>query len=210
MIKICKNKTLNQKRVDTFDRQVKTLCDLGYPEAVGIERCEFIPYVSPLRGKFEIGDLIVIPKRFITLHKQMLMTKVNNKAGYAIFNLNLLLDDDVTPRMPYLIRDVDDGAATIGISFKSCVEDFNKQKRFGLSAEEGNALIIHSPEVLNHHFINLLGTNYQYGQNRILCLWLEGGHPCLSCSWFDYGTAEWEANPKVKWGFASCGSRILG
>ena len=158
-------------------------------------------------SKVEIS--IVNPKRFITLHKQMLMTKVNNKAGYAIFNLNLLLDDDRPRGCLYLIRDVDDGAATIGISFKSCVEDLNKQKRFGLSAEEGNALIIHRPEVLNHHFINLLGTNYQYGQNGILCLWLEDGHPCLSFSWFDYGTAEWKDNPKVKWGCASCGSRIL-
>lgn len=190
----------NRERLDAFDQQVKTLLDKGYPEAAGMEKDQFLGYVNPLRDKFEIGDLIVIPERLVSIPKQMSMVKLNGKTGYTYLNLGVLTQADgvETPNAPYLIRDVENGAAMRNTSPDNCVKQFKKQGRFGLTTEEGIAIVIHKPETLSDHYIDLPGS--RYGSDDVPSLWLYDGRPGLGCGWAD-GARSW-------WGSASCGSRI--
>lgn len=192
--------TKNRERLDAFDQQVKTLLDKGYPEAAGMEKDQFLGYVNPLRDKFEIGDLIVIPERIVSIPKQMSMVKLNGKTGYTYLNLGALRQADgvETPNAPYLIRDVENGAAMRNTSPDNCVKQFKKQGRFGLVTEEGIAIVTHKPETLNDHYIDLPGS--RDGSDYVPDLWLYGGRPKLDCNWADYADS--------KWGSASCGSRI--
>lgn len=190
----------NRERVETFDRQVKTLLDKGYPEAAGMEKDQFLGYVNPLKDKFEIGDIIVISERLVSIPKQMSMVKLNGKTGYTYLNLGVLRQADgvETPNVPYLIRDVENGAAMRNTSPDNCVKQFKKQGRFGLTAEEGIAIVTHAPETLNDHYIDLTGS--RYASDYVPNLWLYDGRPWL----YFY----WAGNAFSVWGSASCGSRI--
>ena len=189
----------NRERLDTFDQQVKTLLDKSYPEAAGMEKDQFLGYVNPLRDKFEIGDIIVIPERIVSIPKQMSMVKLNGKTGYTYLNLGVLTQAEgvETPNAPYLIRDVENGAAMRNTSPDNCVKQFKKQGRFGLTTEEGIAIVTHKPETLNDHYINLPGSRYD--SDFVPFLWLDGGRPGLGYFWADGAYS--------LWGTASCGSR---
>jgi hypothetical protein len=190
----------NRERLETFDGQVKTLIDKGYPEAAGMEKDQFLGYINPLRDKFEIGDIIVIPERIVSIPKQMSMVKLAGKTGYTYLNLDALRQADgvETPNVPYLIRDVENGAAMRNTSPDNCVKQFKKQGRFGLVTEEGIAIVTHKPETLNDHYIDLPGS--RYGSGSVPNLWLFDGRPELSYLW--------AADAHSRWGSASCGSRI--
>lgn len=190
----------NLERLDIFNQLVKTLLDKGYPEAAGMQKNKFLGYVNPLGYKFEVGDLIVIPERIVSIPKQMSMVKLNGKTGYTYLNLGALTQADgvETPNAPYLIRDVENDAAMRNTSPDNCVKQFKKQGRFGLVTEEGIAIVTHKPETLNDHYIDLPGSRYDSG--GVPFLWLDGGRPKLDYNWADYANS--------KWGSASCGSRI--
>lgn len=191
----------NREHLNAFDQQMKTLLDKGYPEAAGMEKSQFLEYVNPLRDKFKIGDLIVIPERIVSIPKQMSMVKLNDKTGYTHLNLGVLTQADgvETPNVPYLIRDVENGSAYRNTSPYNCVKQFKKQERFELTAEEGIAIVTHKPETLNDHYIDLPGS--RYGSDGVPGLWLSGSRqPMLRSGWADC-THLW-------WGSASCGSRI--
>lgn len=191
-------KARHPKKAKSLYQQVKTLLDKGYPEAAGIKRDRFLEYVDliPLRDKFEIGDLVVIPERIVPIYKQMQMLM----ASETYLDLGMLTQDDSveTPNIPYLIRDVEDGAAMRNTSPDNCVKQFNEQGRFGLTIEEGIAIITHKPETLNNHYIDLPGS--RYGSCWMPDLWLDNGRPELS-----YGRTDF---PRPLYGSASCGSRI--
>ena len=191
----------NRERLETFDGQVKILIDKGYPEAAGVDKDWFLnEYVNPIRYKFEIGDIIVIPERIVSIHKQMSLVKPKNKTGHntTCLNLDVLRQADgvETPNVPYLIRDV--GFVTKSFSLSNCVKLFKKQGRFGLVPEEGIAIVTHKPEMLNNRSIYLLGSRFDSGRVAGLCL--NDGWPELTYVWPDSANSEW--------GSASCGSRI--
>jgi hypothetical protein len=192
--------TKNRERLETFDGQVKTLIDKGYPEAAGMEKDRFLGYVNPLRDKFEIGGIIVIPERIVSIPKQMSLVKLDGKTGYTCLNLGALRQADgvETPNVPYLIRDVENGVAMRNTSPDNCVKQFKKQGRFGLVTEEGIAIVTHKPETLNDHYIDLPGSRYD--SDIVPRLRLSGGRPELDYGWADIANS--------RWGSASCGSRI--
>ena len=207
VIKTCltkiKNHRNNRELMKTFDGQVKTLIDKGYPEAAGIYKDWFLEeYVNPLRYKFETGDIIVIPERIVSIHKQMSLVKPKNKTGHntTCLNLDVLRQADgvKTPNVPYLIRDVENGVVTKNVALSNCVKLFKKQGRFGLVPEEGIAIVTHKPEMLNNGCTYLLGSRFDSG--RVLSLCLNDGWPELSYVWTDSSNSGW--------GSASCGSRI--
>ncbi|OGD67201.1 hypothetical protein A2Z61_00475 [Candidatus Campbellbacteria bacterium RIFCSPLOWO2_02_35_12] len=194
----------NRELLETFDGQVKILIDKGYPEAAGIYKDWFLEeYINPLRYEFETGDIIVIPERIVSIHKQMSLVKLKNKTGlqHPCINLGMLQQADgvETPNVPYLIHDVENGVATKNVSFSNCVKLFKKQGRFGLVPEEGIAIVTHKPEMFNNRYIYLLGSRFVSGSVPGLYLNDNGGLE------LDY---VWPDSTNSKWGSASCGSRI--
>ena len=64
----------------------------------------------------------------------------------------------LTTDKPYLLIDVETGYAMKNITPRKCVKAFNDEGRFGLTIDEGIALITHFPEVLESHWIDLPGS----------------------------------------------------
>jgi len=202
---------MNMKLVDfnvLFDQQVRTLLWQGCPDAAGMKEEQFLRCVEPLgREISEIGQvpdgyipfLIVIPDRFVPLRKQMAMLRRNGGAPSVSLNPDALKNAEgvVTKPVPYLIFDVESGAATRGAAPGECVKRFRQEGRCGLTVEEGMALVTHFPETLGNHYIDLPGSRYY--SDRVPDLWLCDSEPMLSFSWVDLANA--------LWGSASCGRR---
>ncbi|MBI4836797.1 MAG: hypothetical protein HY813_00100 [Candidatus Portnoybacteria bacterium] len=128
--------------------------------------------------------------------------ELDGKTGYIYIDMCLLknADEIVTPSVPYLIRDIENGAALRNCSFSHCLKQFAKQKRSELTAEEGIALIVQRPEILKIFKFNLLG--FRCGASYIPCLEVIEGRPALGYNWLEgIGLAPGWANP-------SCGSRL--
>jgi hypothetical protein len=196
----------SRRYIPNFERQVETLINKGYPEAAGLsEVCFFTWYIKPLKKFFKKGDLIVIPQRFVSIPRQMKMVELNGEAGYTNLHLGELRQADgvSTPEIPYLIRDVDYGAATLNLSREDCFNHFKENNRFGLVVEEGISIVIYEPWVLTPKLcINLLGSSchpYDF-LSYIPILHLDGCRPGL----FHSGTCYAD----LKGFSASCESRI--
>jgi len=190
----------DENKSQSFDTQVKTLLDKGYPEAAGMEKDQFMNYLNPLKENFRAGSIIVIPENFVSLSKQMTMVKLNGKTGVIYLDISEIdnAEGTETPRKPYLIHDVEDGKAMLGTSPNNCVKQFKKQGRLGLNAQEGIAVATHNPEILNDHYMDLTGSRLR-SSDLVPNLCLSDGRPGLG--WNDAGFSG------SGWGSASCGSR---
>lgn len=186
-----------------FDEQQKRLLDLGYAEAAGMHKGFFSELVDSLRSELEkvpddipegnIASLLVIPADVVSIENQMLMIKVGQERGcvWMAFDLALLRNADriETPALPYLIYNVENGAKMRNISTGSCVKQFAKEMRRGLTVLEGIALVAQYPETLRDHYIDFLGS--RYGKSYVPHLWLPGNHPELDCRPPDCPTPSW-------------------
>lgn len=197
-----------------FDQQVKTLIKNSYPQAADMTEDQFLEYIKPLREKISkiakvengyIPFLIVIPKQFVSISKQMSLVKLYDKSGLIELDHNTLQNARRVKILntPYLIFDVEDGALRQNISPKTCRRQFAKEGRYGLTVEEGIALVTHFPQILENHFIDLPGSHCGFPDSHsagVPHLWLTTKNgPKVAC-----GPAD---NRSQFWGSASCGSR---
>jgi len=197
------NEAKIRERLETFNGRVKTLIDKGYPEAAGMKNDQFLGYVDPLRDRFEIGDIIVIPECIVAIPRQMSMVKLAGKTGYADPNLGVFRNvaGVKTPNVPYLSRRVENGAIMRKTSPNNCIKQFRRQRRFGLVTEEGIAIVTNKPWTLNDHYITLPGSCCE-SADKVPGIYLDyDGRPGLNCFGAD--------DAFDHWGSASCGSRIL-
>ena len=192
-----------------FNEQMQKLLDIGYPEALKMDKESFsAKYIEPLRKELNkipenipegnLPFLIVIPANILDLEKKMLMVKLEQETGYIWedFDFKELKNAEgvETPDIPYLVYNIENGAKMKGISANDCVKQFTKENRRGLTAQEGIDLIAHHPEILQDHYIDLAGS--RYGSRSVPNLWLSDGRPGLSNNWA--GSAD------SNWGSASC------
>lgn len=202
ILKGLRKKSNHLKGPKTFNQQIEELLARGYSGAAGLSRDEFLNRFAPLRKIFQPGDLIVVGKQLVSLPMQMAMTELNGKTGYTYLDLNSLANIEETgiATLPYLIRDPENGSALKNCSLDYCLEQFAKQKRSGLTAEEGIALITHEPEMMENCKINLLGS--RCGSSYVVCLQIIDSRPALGYNWLDGIDLE------PGWANPSCGSRI--
>ncbi|MBU1179306.1 hypothetical protein KKB69_03175 [Patescibacteria group bacterium] len=195
-----KKRAENEAKSQSFDQQVKTLLDKGYPEAAGTGKDRFLNYINPLKEHFCPGSVIVIPENMVSLDKQMAMVELNGKTGYAYADTTEIYNAEgmETPRKPYLIHDTEDGKDTLSNSPNDCAKMFKKQNRHGLNAQEGIAVITHKPEILKDRYLNLPGSHYK-SSDLVPVLFLS-----RSCSTLQWSSADLSIFGQ---GSASCGSR---
>ena len=195
-----KKKADSELKSQSFDQQVKTLLDKGYPEAVGMEKDKFLNHLNALKENFRTGSVIVIPENMVSLDKTMTMVELDGKKGYAYASTTNICNAEgvETPRKPYLIHDIENGKTMLNTSPDDCVKKFKKQGRHGLTAQEGIAVITHNPEILKDHYMDLTGSRCKHS-DRVPNLYLFDGRPWLV--WSDAGSSG------SGWGSASCGSR---
>ena len=176
-----------------FDQQVERLVGCGYPGALGMSVEEFRSWLVPLIDLLRkvggttpdfIPFLVVVPHGALPIERQMELLVVAKKRGYA-GSLDgekfVNIDDSVgSSKLPYLIRDVNDGTTTVGRTTAAAQTSIRRAGRNGLTVEEGIALAIYSPDLLLRHALALIGTNYN---GYVPELWLCGCGPTFT---FDF------------------------
>jgi len=160
-------KAVYERFREEIERQYRTLHELGYPEASGLQNgphCgEFWATVLTFsrdalpsllmkkdRVDVEIPVLLVIPDRMVPLAKQMRMTRIFGKPGQigrgAIHDFLEHAADDPSP-LPYVLLDVrigvEEGRRVDGNDLDRIVAE---QGRLPMTAAEGVALATHFPE----------------------------------------------------------------
>jgi hypothetical protein len=110
----------------------------------------------------------------------------------------LPLPDLDVPKAPYLIEDVDTGAATLGVRPDDALPLVLAAGRTPLTLEEGLAVVLQHPEWLrDRNCFELLGS--RAGDKRVTGVWLSKGAPRLGWCW--------AGNPHTWLGMASAGRR---
>ncbi len=171
-----------------FDKQVNKILSAGYleiiPESLKIDRKKFLDILSPLKERlnsveYEHGNipfLIVFPNEFLEIEKQIPLISVDGvkAVGRSFYNLRKNTDECVSDcsacnicsdcthineiRKPYLCIDIETDYKEKWLLQSDYADFFKKRKRFGLTLEEGVALVLHYPEVLKKHFLEFSGS----------------------------------------------------
>lgn len=185
-----------------FDIQIQILKDRGVPsdiiqklenqKSAVLKKASDIPFKDG-----HIPFLSVIPSTLLSFEKQMEMVYHGSVRGRSYLNQSRVTSLAQIPKEPYYIFDVEDGTAALGKAPQEAEKQFADSNRSPLTAEEGIALVIQHPEILNDHFIDLLGS--RLGDVKVPFLWLYEGEPELYWGWASISVA--------RWGSASCGSR---
>jgi hypothetical protein len=111
----------------------------------------------------------------------------------------LPLPDLDVPKAPYLLEDVDTGAATLGVRPDDALPLVLAAGRTPLTLEEGLAVVLQHPEWLrDRNCFELLGS--RAGDKRVTGVWLSKGAPRLGWCW--------AGNPHTWLGMASAVRRI--
>ena len=174
---------------DVRSIQLSRLIQLGYAEAADLSSEAFAQLIPVPENKE--GALLVISANIVSIPKQMELV-----GGSNCLDLKSLNDTVLTSDRPYWIYGVENGKAMLGKSPDTCVKDFAKQGRRGLTAIEGINLVAQYPDVLKDHYVDLPGSRYDASSVPGLCLG-RGGPKLL----YDFSS-----NADSDYGSASCGS----
>lgn len=200
------------RKWQVLSQSVEVLIEKGYPQISGMDERKFLSHIEPLKEQlrelaereFKEGNIpfvIVVRDTLASLDKKIPLTEVDGKKGFTQLDLSeiKIIDGVVIPDAPmYLTVDIETGKAMLNKTVDVCRQEFKKDARSGLTAEEGVALITQHPEILKDHNIDLAGS--RLGSDGVPFLWLREGKPGLGWS----GSGDRDA----RWGSASCGSRI--
>lgn len=161
--------------IELFAKQVNTIIERKFHIPTGLSESDFINrHIMPLKQllaknikdteieKSHTPILIVVPNTIVPLSYQLERTResINDIQLEHIIKPEWFENAQgvSTPDKPYLLIDVETGYAMKNTTPKKCVKTFNDAGRFALTVDEGIALISHSPEVLESHWVDLPGS----------------------------------------------------
>ncbi len=209
MIAEAKNRIMSVQKLCEIERealwnyQLNVLCEKRVPELVGMPEDEFLDYCEPLKAKFLLADgkldCLVLPPTFLTPAQKMTLVIVDGQRGRSYLNPALVRPVDGAtkrPDGPYLMLDVEDGRAMLGISSDECAKRFVKNGRFGCTVDEGEMVAIYWPSTLKHHYIDCPVSRYD--RDSVPCVGIWYGEPKLD--------AHHSGSAHSRYGSASCGS----
>lgn len=207
-----------------FDRQVRTLLDLGYPDLAGFDQARFTDTLAPLRtvaaahrgapADPEAGRvpfLLVVTRRLAPIEQTMSRTTLPRRRTPGFVDRSFepgALDRFVAPAttvLPdadvYLLLDVERGEEFCGVVPTEAMDTIAARGRTLLTLEEGVALITHFPQVLVRNKCFSLGGS-RCGDRRLPAIWISRNAPKLGWCW--------AGNPHTWLGVASAGARRAG
>lgn len=181
-----------------FDAQVAVLSGLA-PEA---ELTALFPLLERI-GKVTEGEgripFVIVPQGpNLTLSLRMKKVVLGGKTGASYLADNRVTNLNEIPKGHYLAVDVEDGRVMWNTEPSVALAEFKRQRRFGGTVAEGIAVVTLEPEILRHHYIDLMGSRFDGGD--VPCLDEVGDRPGLRARWVD------NANPC--YGALSCGGRL--
>jgi hypothetical protein len=184
-----------------FDRQLHTLRQKGYPQAV-------LHHVAPLEER--LPDLagtfvIVVSSALLRREEAIARLELGGKSGFTSMGADELerfgpIDGLEIPAAPaYLVADVDTGRDTLNVTPDDALERIVRKDRSPLTIDEGIAVVTHYPKLLpTQNCFSMLGS--RCGDRRVTALWISSGRPRLGWCW--------AGNPHTWLGSASCASRV--
>ncbi len=211
-----------------FDRQVRTLTDLGYPAMAGLAPEGFAALVAPLRAEAvahgaadgpqpydpedgRVPFLLVVPRNLAPIEETMPRTVLHggNRPGFVDRSFEPgALERFVATRetgLPhgrdagaYLLFGIERGEEFCGAVPHEAMDTIAGRGRTLLTIEEGIALITLFPRILVKNKCFSLGGS-RSGDRRVPALWISGKAPKLGWCW--------QGNPHTWLGMASASAR---
>ncbi|GAA4982888.1 hypothetical protein HD597_009970 [Nonomuraea thailandensis] len=196
-----------------FDRQVRTLIDLGYPAMAGLGPATLAPLrelavrhggttCDPEGGR--VPFVLVLSREIAPIEQTMPLTTVHGrrKPGFVDHSFEpgalerFVAVSEV--EQVYLLFDVERGEEFCGAVPSAAMNVIAARGRTLLTIEEGIALITHFPQLLAKNKCFSLGGS-RCGDRRVPALWISRNAPKLGWCW--------EGNPHTWLGMASAGGR---
>ncbi len=205
-----------------FDRQIKTLLDLGYPALAQTTEAAFLDLVEPLREPVlaraaslrpptegRISFLLVVTRALVPLEEAVPLTTLavgKSRPGvierfYAPGELERfvsLKELELPEGEVYVAFDIDRGEEFCDVVPLDALAALEERGRTPLTIEEGLAFITQYPGALAKNKCFSLGGT-RLGDRRVPALWISKGAPKLGWCW--------EGNPHTWLGLASAGGR---
>lgn len=207
---------VRQMTLDTFDRQVQTLIEKGYPAIAGMSPEAFAERLAPLRAALlggaseHAGDegmtpfVIVIPRAWVPLEEAVPLLDLKGRAGFIDFKpggletFHPLPELGVPEEEPYLALGLQTGSEYRNVTPDDALTSIRARERMPLTLEEGIALVTQFPERLKkNHCFSLAGSRSQ--DRRVPALWISQNRPKLGWCW--------AGNPHTWLGTAFCAGR---
>ncbi|OGN27756.1 MAG: hypothetical protein A2941_02690 [Candidatus Yanofskybacteria bacterium RIFCSPLOWO2_01_FULL_49_17] len=178
-----------------FDYQVETL--VGHKLAKYEEADRF-------RNHLMVGAFLFVPAHpkldNATLEQLMALIVINGKSGKNYLDADYLKDEVAIPTNAHLMVSVEDGNARRNIRPSDNRKAILAEGRQPYNVWRGIVHVLYFPEVLQHHYLDLVASRCESG--RWPSLFLYGGQPGLGAVWDDEAYS--------KWGTPSCGSVVGG
>jgi hypothetical protein len=207
-----------------FDRQVRTLTDLGYPKLSGLTDERFTALLEPLRatvptaagadldpGAGRVPFVLVVTRELAPIEETMPRTTVHGGRlpGFvdrsfepgALERFVATPQTDLPGQRAYLLTGVERGEEFCGIVPSDAMATIAERGRTLLTIEEGIALLTQFPELLVKNKCFSLGGS-RSGDRRVPALWISQKAPKLGWCW--------EGNPHTWLGMASAAGRRSG
>ncbi|MFF7726959.1 DUF5701 family protein [Streptomyces sp. NPDC008001] len=208
-----------------FDRQLRTLTELGYPALAGLAPEEFGARLAPLRadavayGAAEsrpydpaggrVPFLLVVTRNLAPVEETMPRTALpgGSRPGFVDHSFEpgslerfVATQETGLPhdRDAYLLFGVERGEEFCGVVPHEAMATIAGRRRTLLTIEEGVALITLFPRILVKNKCFSLGGS-RSGDRRVPALWISGKAPKLGWCW--------QGNPHTWLGMASAAAR---
>lgn len=200
-----------------FDRQVRTVLDLGYPALAGLSATGLTDLLEPLRaGAVEHGRrlepptrdripfVLVVTSKLAPVAGSMPLTALKGAGAVSplLADVDRFVPVDSVP-VPaggaYVLLDVDRGAEFRDVPPDGALPTIAARDRTPLTIEEGIAVVTHFPAALEkNHCFSLAAS--RCGDRRVPAVWISKGAPMLGWCW--------AGTPHSWLGVASCAGRI--
>jgi hypothetical protein len=178
-----------------FEYQVEKLVSLKlarYEDADGLRK------ELPESGLF---DFMPTAPKEIDLKATMALVDLDYRKGVSYLDHQYHTDLEQNPAKPSLLVDVEDGRGRLNVAPMFSRVAIVKGRRHPFTTWRGLIHVILFPDVLKHHYIDLIGSWY-YERRGVPFLYLDDDKPALDGS-------RWEGAADQRWGAASCGRIIV-
>jgi hypothetical protein len=197
-----------------FETQVERILRARYGAALGISDDALRARLEPLRpallsrarrrAKGSLSVLVVVARA------EAIVPQLEPSKGRAFVDMRPKRSDDFRPietmELPaagaYLLAGIDTGADLLDVTPENAMQVIRARRRWPLTIEEGVALLVQSPDILeDENAFSLLGS--RCGDQRVPALWTSRspGRVGPRLGWC------WGRNPHSWLGSASCSGR---
>lgn len=210
--KTAESKKRYERLVIEFDRQVANLIRKGFVKKAKLNVEEFRNILETLKEKlielslleFPKGQIpfIIVPReRLLSLKEKIALIELQDMKGSTSLDLSKFKAAEyleIPETLAYLIVDVDIGITTQEETTYNAERQLKEYGRSPVTIEEGVALALQYPRILEEH--NVIFAGSRYGTNQVADLWLHGNKLDFSLYSLNH------SNPR--WSLVSCGNRI--